>query len=246
MHNQELCTEEYATKLAGVSARTLHRFCESGYLTVTNEADGSRRYLVQQLSEIFGIHGSTDSVDDSTDSMGETPQTEGPNPLTAIYGDGHESQQVSPPSDDISRAQSIGDQGPLGDTDSAYSAKNIGLLELEIERLKNLLSIQERILDSKDDEIADLRNQRAWLRERVEKFEEKSDRDQILLLSETQTIRSLLAYQEARKSTLRQLLEWVGLAQSPQLPALAQSTDQKSKGSTSSRTIEVKRTANSD
>src|SRR5262249_35141276 len=43
------------------------------------------------------------------------------------------------------------------------------------------------------------------------KFEEKSERDQILLLSETQTIRKLMLIQEGRKSPLQMALEWLGI-----------------------------------
>jgi hypothetical protein len=241
MHSQDLCTEEQAAKLAGVSARTLHRFCESGYLTVTKEADGSRRYLLQQVCEIFGMHGAPESIDTTSENTPEGLKES----LTATTESAGTSQQVSLLGEGLSAEVPNVEARAQQDGAHTHSEKQIGLLELEIQRLKHLLSIQERILDAKDDEIADLRNQRTWLRERVEKFEEKSDRDQILLLSETQTIRSLLAYQESRKSTFRQLLEWVGLAQNSQLPALTQSTDQKSKSSTSSRTIEVKRAANS-
>jgi hypothetical protein len=116
----------------------------------------------------------------------------------------------------------------------------------EIERLRNLLAIQERMLDAKDDEIADLKNQRAWLRQRIEKQEEKSDRDQILLLSETQTIRTILAYKESRKSPFRQVLEWIGITQPTSLTALPQSSSQAMPNSSTGRTIEVRQASNAE
>ncbi len=135
---------------------------------------------------------------------------------------------------------------PSASSSSSPRLEGTHAATIEIERLKNLLAIQERMLDEKDDQIADLKNQRTWLRERVEKLEEKSDRDQILLLSETQTIRSLIAYQESRKSTVRQVLEWLGFSnRDTSRPALNKPIDSSSHAQTG-RTIEVQRAANSD
>jgi hypothetical protein len=102
------------------------------------------------------------------------------------------------------------------------------------------------MLDSKDDEIADLRNQRAWLRERIEKLEEKSDRDQILLLQETQTIRQLIAVQESKKSVVQQVLEWIGVTKSTEVATIPSNSDYSQKKSpvAGSRTIEVEKAAN--
>lgn len=113
----------------------------------------------------------------------------------------------------------------------------------ELERLQNLISIQEKMLDSKEDEIADLKNQRSWLRERIERLEEKGERDQILLLSETQTLRSLIAYHENKRSPVRQLLEWIGLSKSEEPdPSIGAPTTHSKTGS--HRTIEVDKVAN--
>lgn len=85
-------------------------------------------------------------------------------------------------------------------------------MEYELFKLRQIAQMQEKLLDIKDREIKDLKDQRDWLKERVQKFEEKSDRDQILLLSETQTIRKLMLIQESRKSPLQMALEWLGIA----------------------------------
>ena len=98
-------------------------------------------------------------------------------------------------------------------------------LNEEVQRLRNLVTLQERILDMKESEIQDLRSQRDWLRTRVEKLEEKGDRDQVLLLSETQAIRQLIGLQQKRPSTIRSLLEWLGLGSSETMPALPSNQD---------------------
>lgn len=247
MNTTNTCTEEQAIALAGVSARTLHRFCESGYLTQTTSEHGEVLYSKTQLQEIFG------ALDADAESTNDELDTETTEPSTTSHTSAANTEAVG--SHD---AESIDTSAPTSSSDIEYttsprSASRANIrAEVEIERLKNLLAIQERMLDSKDDEIADLKNQRAWLRQRIEKLEEKHDRDQILLLSETQTIRSLIAYQESRKSTFRQLLEWIGVAPSQSYTALPQSHGQgsshgqamQSAGSGSGRTIEVKQAAN--
>jgi hypothetical protein len=239
MHTHDTCTEEQASQLAGVSARTLQRFAESGYLAIVLGEDGRGRYQRQQLEEIFGAARSdTTSATIFHESSGSTTQ----HSQEATY-EATLSQPEQDPTEQVKGFQpSSAHSAATTHSGSAIAAS------IEIERLKNLLAIQERMLDSKDDEIADLKNQRAWLRERVEKLEEKSDRDQILLLSETQTIRSLIAYQESRKSTVRQFLEWIGLSRGAEVPGIGQSREHGIKPSQSNngRTIEVRKAANAD
>jgi hypothetical protein len=235
MNTHDTCTEEQASALAGVSARTLQRFAESGYLSVVLGEDGHGRYQRQQLEEIFGTTRS-DSFD--TIAPEYTPS------LEAVESD---EEAQTPTQEDFGHHHFVAFHHEAANSE-VTPQPNTSAATIEIERLRNLLAIQERMLDAKDDEIADLKGQRAWLRERVEKLEEKSDRDQILLLSETQTIRSLIAYQESRKSTVRQFLEWIGLSRNTDLPALGQSRDHGSSAnsSASGRTIEVRKTANGE
>ncbi len=84
-------------------------------------------------------------------------------------------------------------------------------LSAENRKLRHVLDLQERILSMREDEIRDLKQQRDWLQKRLERLEEKSDRDQLLLLSETQTIRKLISFQTPKKSALRLALEWFGM-----------------------------------
>ena len=91
-------------------------------------------------------------------------------------------------------------------------SKAILELEQQVEKLKTISEIQEQILDRKDEEIEDLRKQRDWLQSRIEKLEEKAERDQLLLLAETQTIKQLISIQHKRKSLFRATLERIGLA----------------------------------
>jgi hypothetical protein len=112
--------------------------------------------------------------------------------------------------------------------------------ERELQRLRNLVALQERILDIKDAEVTDLRSQRDWLRARIERLEEKAERDQILLLSETQTIRKLVSLNEGRRSAFQNILEWLGISKQVEVKTLAAPKDY-----VDSETVEVRNAANS-
>ncbi len=92
----------------------------------------------------------------------------------------------------------------------------------DVQKLHTIIQLQERLLDLKDKQISDLEDQRHWLKSRIEKLEEKGDRDQMLLLAEAQTIRKLLATHELKKSAWQSTLEWFGLtpkSEQQKLPA---------------------------
>jgi|GEM_PF-6387925 len=83
--------------------------------------------------------------------------------------------------------------------------------EIEIIKFKNIVALQDKILDLKDSEIKDLKQQRDWFKERIAKLEEKSEKDQLLLISETQLMSKIIASTINRKSKVQSVLEWVGL-----------------------------------
>jgi len=228
-----LISEIEAVKQAGVSARTLQRFSEAGYLTVQVKSDGGRLYLLSQLREIFGSFQEEPSPPSTTEESTETEEATGP----SCSRDAATYYTPAEPTPLVERA-TVTDDGA-----SDTSATNNKAQE-EISRLKNLVALQERILDMKESEIQDLRSQRDWLKTRVEKLEEKGDRDQVLLLSETQALRQLIGLQQKRTSTLRNLLEWLGLGQSGNVPALPSNQDIASSAGLQS-TIVVNKAANS-
>ena len=207
-------TESEAVALAGVSARTLRRFQESGYLEVSQDGDGATRYIKSQIVEIFGAAEALSSQAPHSPSEPQRQSSHGEAPRAPQATRAPQPEQSASP--EIPAASAVP----------------------EIDRLRNLVTLQERILDLKDAEITDLRSQRDWLRSRVERLEEKSERDQILLLSETQTIRKLVSMHEGRKSALQNVLEWLGIAKQPELRQIA-APDAFS----NSDTVEVKGTA---
>ena len=94
-------------------------------------------------------------------------------------------------------------------------AEAIESLEREVTKFQNIVALQEKLLDIREEEIKNLKGERDWLRSRIEKLEEKNERDQLLLLAETQTVRQLINLQQRKRSTVQLALEWLGL-KSPQ------------------------------
>lgn len=225
-------SEGEAVKQAGVSARTLQRFSEAGYLSIQLKSDGSRLYSVQQLHEIFGSF--------QEPSTQQTPPLQAADPEESIGPScSRDATTYYTPAEPTPLVEKVSTEALASTTPVIDSSKH----DEEITRLKNLVSLQERILDMKDSEIKDLRSQRDWLKTRVEKLEEKGDRDQVLLLSETQALRQLIGIQQKRTSTLRSLLDWLGLGSSESLPALPSNQDIAS-GNSGQATIVVNKAAN--
>ncbi len=243
MGYQDFISETEATGIAGVSAKTLQRFSDAGYLHVEIEPDGLRLYSRSEINEIFGIHQGKIASPLDGQTGAKVPQEEPTHSEpTAVF----ETPELASPSNS-DKAESIGSMtsyySPIS-TETPYASEpehaKLSDLHQEVARLRNLVNLQERILDMKESEVADLRSQRDWLQRRVEKLEEKGDRDQILLLSETQTIRRLVTMQENKRSTVRQVLEWLGLTPAKQIPQIG--TQQSY--SKSEAAIEVREAAN--
>ena len=86
-------------------------------------------------------------------------------------------------------------------------------LEAEVTKLKAISELQEKLLELREQEISDLKSQRQWLQERVEKMEEKATRDQMLLLTETQILTKMISMRDS-KSPIQKALGWLGLSKS--------------------------------
>ncbi len=243
----ELISENQAAKEAGVSPKTLARFSEAGYLTVEIQGDGARMYSRSQINEIFGTYqspptGSVSSQPTPTASVEmackSTQTTFRPDPDTTASSY-YTPVETAP----VVEKVSLESQEQPSRQEPVHNTAEIANLKEETERLRNLVNLQERILDMKDCELQDLRSQRDWLRTRVEKLEEKGDRDQVLLLSETQAIRQLIGIQQKPRSSMRTLLEWFGLGSS-EVRHLPSNEDISRSERHGSSTIVVNRAAN--
>ena len=200
----------------------------------TKNSDGQTAPLAGLTSDDAGLSTSFNQTEESKDNSQKA--TARPKPVLNRYSkelsNNPPRSEVSPneeerPQSLASESKNFGRVVPLSesieierissDNESAQFSHSSTLLEAstnlhdqEISKLRTVISLQEKLLDSHEAEIKDLKEQRDWLRLRIEKFEEKGDRDQLLLLSETQVIRKLVSAQQKR-SSLRAALEWLGI-----------------------------------
>ncbi|MCB0310751.1 MAG: hypothetical protein KDD42_05930 [Bdellovibrionales bacterium] len=223
MGYEDFISENEATTIAGVTARTLMRFAEAGYLQTECDNDGLRLYAKSEVQELFGVmdenfyeqladdlhHNRAEVVDAPLDSNTSESQQEFP----SMEHNLEVSDQNNPdPESTTHLANEIPDDQITLEKKSELEHV-LRRNEIEISRLRTLVDLQERLLDAKEQQVREISEERDWLRNRIEKLEQKGERDQFLLLSSNHTIRRMISMQEQRRSPIRSALEWIGLVQ---------------------------------
>lgn len=225
---EDFVSENEAAAITGVSVPTLRRFTEAGYLRLESDGDGVPLFSKKELAQVFGINDCAHNPENPRETSAphdeffeasaleaETSNLLGTAAARIDGVDAYTGVSDTPP---IVGEVSVGTDGTnaFNETHRHESALTKSLrgtirtLEADATRLRHIIEVQEKILSIREAELADLREQREWLQARMERLEEKADRDQLLLLAETQTIRKLIALEEQRKSPLRSALEWFG------------------------------------
>lgn len=203
----DFISETEAASLAGISIQTLNRFAETGYLNVEVDSDGLRLFSKSELKNLFNVDlGDVESAENCQ------VQAQVANGAVSYGREQHSSEQsyfTNRAGNDVIKG-SLLKIHPGRTTDNDQALKKIASLEQEVSRLKNIADLLEKLLDIREQELADLRRERDWLRSRVEKLEEKGDRDQLLLLSETQALHRLIMQHDKKRSPLRTALAWFG------------------------------------
>lgn len=196
----DLISELEAAELSGVSTVTLGRFADAGYLNVEERVDGVRAFSKSELERVFGLTIDAESSDRefSTDEPTITSTTEIVRDISLHNSENQTAQQHD--TAEIERAEQRTPQPSL---------------DREVTRLSTIVELQEKYISLKEQELKNLREERDWLRSRIEKLEEKSDRDQLILVSISETNRGLSKAIENRKSPLKSALEWIGLLPAP-------------------------------
>lgn len=224
-------SEGEAASLAGVSANTLRRFAEAGYLHAESDHDGIQLFSRGEVQSLFQIPGYQSFSESTQPRPSDTTPTSLQQAIevTVQREDGHANTAASeavlrwddelPPPEEATPSKSEGlvEQPPVeaapvkAPHTESPPASFQPTQSLELQRLQHLVSLHEKLLDLKDQQIADLSKERDWLRTRIEKLEDKHDRDQLILLSETQMLRKVLVMNEKKKSPWRAALEWFGV-----------------------------------
>jgi hypothetical protein len=122
-------------------------------------------------------------------------------------------KSISPTVESLKVVEEITTQAIQSELNPTNLITNAEVLALQsnIAKLEKVIELQEQLLHSQDNEIKDLKKQRKWLQERVERLEDKGERDQLLLISETQMLTKMFLEQVNKKSIFAQTLEWLGL-----------------------------------
>lgn len=205
---------EDAAIFAGVSIQTLTRFAEAGYLRVTESPDGGCHFSRRDLEQVFGRSSASSAPIQPTEA---SPHDETKSAVNKVeIPEAPLSEQIIPMANE---PEAVEQQDPIPQADSPVGASapdsaadfRIQRLEAEVVKFKHVIELQEQILDLRDNELTSLKEEREWLRRRIERYEEKSSRDQVLLLSETQAIAHLI-HKQQRRSPVRAALEWLGVA----------------------------------
>lgn len=210
MQTSDLITENKASSFAGVSNLTLGRFAEAGYLKVETDSSGEKLYSQTELRNLFGLTSEIvieRSVPDvSLTNYFENNQLDSQELKTDLKN--YDNETIQPETNQFAFNDFYQSEAqPL-----QQFHKETELDRKESSRMSVVIEMQEKLLDMRDREIFELRRERDWLRQRVERFEDKSERDQLLLLTETQMIRKLFVLNQQKKASyLRGALEWLGL-----------------------------------
>lgn len=187
-----LVEEQEAARAAGVSVGTLRRFVEVGALDSV-EKEGGVFYAIPLIERLFAV-----SIPRLRTPLRPPPVS------TSLFARTVVSAVET-------TADLEGEASPQGAfTDATLSSATISGQD-KVMMFKQVLEAQDRLLVLKDEEIADLKKQRTWLQQRIEKLEQQSDRDRLILLSEAHTIKQLVAIEANRKSKLRAALEFFGI-----------------------------------
>ena len=222
MESQELLPEEESARRAGVTISTLRQFADFGFLSRFEE-NGEGRYRLEDLVSVFSL---TDPLVDSstldTASQSEPPTQEAP-PVDSVinnfsdqefrlWSDGggiqnsdESNQQPTEQPEPVRLAEQI-EIAPTQPSEylSSYHTERDDRLGTTYE----LLALNKRLRE----ELKAAREERDWLRARLEKLEARTERDQMLLLAESQTIRQLVTQVEKEKRSIWSLLAlpWSG------------------------------------
>ncbi|MCB0335510.1 MAG: hypothetical protein KDD62_04370, partial [Bdellovibrionales bacterium] len=146
MNDEGLIEESKALTATGVSAQTLKRFVETGYLSCETR-DGTLCYNTSELQALFDLESAC---------------------LNNLQSPATEVSQAELPAAEIESEVEIDPLSTSSPTDTILSTPSEPIetdasREKELQRLSILNEMYEKLLDRREQEIKDLHEQRAWL-----------------------------------------------------------------------------------
>ena len=232
----QLLTEEQSAEIAGVSIDTLKQYKDFGLLEpvwregvilfkeseirtlfYTSEQGFRSREQGHNPKSVSSPEAQTTSLDSQKQSPDANSSNFAAESTATIKADILSSSPIT--LDKVleeTPKETAGIVESLADTASATIPPETGaprLAKAADEQQSASISADSELLDLNRilrEQIQILREERDWLRARVEKLEARSEREQMLILAESENVRSLIG-QKRQKSIWRLALPWFGL-----------------------------------
>lgn len=194
----EFVGEHEASTLAGVNPSTLRRYAEVGYLKPEIDSDGLRLYSRNELNSLFRLSTS------ETNNVVHFPQK------SASFEDDRDDSEPSNNSPQFEGNIALKPEITPPPTPPRFDPKPMLDLQNEVDRLRHMQVLNDQILDMYESRIGDLSKERDWLRVQIEQLNEQLSRDQVLLLTQTQTIAQVMAREYNRPTLMGRVMKLLG------------------------------------
>ncbi len=195
---ENLLTEQQSSEMAGVSLETIKMYANCGLLPVTKK-DNQNFFKEIDIKTLF-----YSQLQDNKETKVE--------PESASFPEQHAraTTTTEPEPEKKAEAPKIETFEASCDTTIETTKEEPQQLTLNTIRADKYFPTTVELLEinkSLRDQIQILREERDWLRERIEKLESRSEREQMLMLSESENLRSMINLN--KKTFLQKTLPWL-------------------------------------
>jgi hypothetical protein len=205
--NENLLSKEEAAKLAGINLETIQRYGELGLLreykinldVMYSEEDIRLLFNSRIKSNIASNTPSNNQINSQIkQSEGSTNKDEELPRLQDILKDAKDAQikDLSQNSEEIDHKKNSDEEisQTLEKSEEGFNFSN------NFNKINDISSIELlEISRSLKDQIEILKEERSWLRKRIEKLEAQTEREQMLRMAESETLRTLILKNETKK-----------------------------------------------
>lgn len=187
-----LVSEDHAVSIASASVKTLHQYCKAGILQPI-EKDGVRHYNRHQLAVVFNLKHEEPTHEQTADVLqSNTQNTDNANHDNANHGNANHYNTAASCDEPQVASSFAPDAERVADRYNASKLDNPLPVQVQQQSAENPVFDLLQDNSSLKDQIQVLREERDWLRKRLEVSEERMQRDQMLMISKSETIRQLV------------------------------------------------------
>ncbi|MBP9837449.1 MAG: hypothetical protein KBC84_01915 [Proteobacteria bacterium] len=194
---ENLLTEQQSSEMAGVSLETIKMYANCGLLPVTKK-DNINFFKEIDIKTLF-----YSQLKDKKETKVEPETTQVTEPQAQAAAT--EPQVEKKAEETKTAAAEVSNTTALEPTKEEPQQVTLNSIRADkyFPTTVELLEINKSLRD----QIQILREERDWLRERIEKLESRSEREQMLMLSESENLRSMINLN--KKSFLQKTLPWL-------------------------------------